>query len=90
MARNNDTLMEIVEHAEQQLQAGTFDVLGWWKASSTNEDITVNNPKCHIMNICRRSGPALRKFETAQPLIPVIIAPPISILDRRTAPSGYL
>ena len=50
--------MELIEHATTQLMAGLWDVVGWWKGRTINDDGVVSNPKCHVSDIVPKTqGP---------------------------------
>ena len=46
---NDDRLMDLWDAVAEQMQNGTFDLLDWYKAKATGEDVTVVTPKCHIV-----------------------------------------
>jgi hypothetical protein len=50
--------MQLFEHAATQVTAGVWDVVGWWKGRTVNDDGVVTNPKCHVVSIVSKTqGP---------------------------------
>ena len=57
---NDDTILDIMEHVETELENGKWSLVGWWKATSISEDTTLVTPRCHIVAL-RKEG-AIRKW----------------------------
>lgn len=58
---NDDTIIAIFEHAEQQLSDGFWTVVGWWKASKTSDDdSTAYNPRCHLVAATKVDTPIVK------------------------------
>jgi hypothetical protein len=47
--------MDIMDHVERQVENGKWSLVGWWKAGSLSEDVTLISPKCHIVAL-RKEG----------------------------------
>ena len=58
---NNDSIIDILDHAEQELTDGMWTIVGWFKASKTTDDENSTfNPKCHLVSI-KKNG-VVHKF----------------------------
>ena len=53
---NRDEVMEILQHVEDQLESGRWNMLGWWKAASTSQEGPGVTAKCHIVALHKVGG----------------------------------
>jgi hypothetical protein len=56
---NSEDVLEIIQHVEKEVESGLWNVLGWWKASSTSTTSTESSGtmvKCHIVALEKIGG----------------------------------
>ena len=56
--KNVDSVIDILDHAEVEIEKGLWCASGWWKASATQDDGTASlkTPKLHICSLTLKNG----------------------------------
>ena len=78
MARDADDMMDILQHATDQLEDGTWTLTGWFEISTLEGDGSITKPECHIV-ILDKAIPIVKwqraEVLTAPDIAPVVAAP---------------
>jgi hypothetical protein len=53
---NSEELLEILQHVEDEISIGLWNMLGWWKAASTSQEGAVVTAKCRIVALHKIGG----------------------------------
>jgi hypothetical protein len=56
VSSDQESLMQILNHAEMELEAGYWNLLGWWKGATRSDENTLTNPKVHVVSATKQTG----------------------------------